>query len=129
MNSYISNPSNKVINSKCKCLFNKSDNYNSFKSKRIDSNIPNNSNNKKFLYIKKDNNEKIDNTTTNTNTNRYKNKYNKNININNSNIKDYHQKIKINMLSPKSIRNIILKILLRIIILIYLIMSLKQMIK
>ncbi len=50
INSYTPNQSNKVNNSKCIILFNKSDNYKSFKRKRIDSNIPNKSNNKKFLY-------------------------------------------------------------------------------
>ena len=104
MNSYISNQSNKVNNNKCISLFNKSDNS---KRKRIDSEISNNNNNK-YLYIKKDHNEKYDITNINANTNRYKNNYNKNININNSNmkIKDSYQNIKINMLSPKSIRNI-----------------------
>ena len=110
MNSYISNKSNKVKNNKCISLFNKNDNCNSFKRKRIDSEISNNSNNKKYLNYKKDNTEKVDNTNinVNANTNRYKNSYNKNININNSNlkIKDSHQNIKISMLSPKPIRNI-----------------------
>ena len=58
MNSYISNQINKKNNNKCISLFNKSDDYNSFNRKRIDSEISNNSNNKKCFYIKNENNEK-----------------------------------------------------------------------
>ena len=58
MNSYISNQTNKKNNNKCISLFNKSYDYNSFNRKRIDSEISNNSNNKKCFYIKNENNEK-----------------------------------------------------------------------
>ena len=103
MNSYISNQSNKK-NNKCINLFNKSDDCNSFKRKRIDSEISNNSNNKKYLYLNNENNEKKDNNSKNI-----FNK-NKNIKMNNSNIKikdikDVNQNTKTNMMSPKPIRN------------------------
>ena len=77
MNSYISNQSNKK-NNKCISLFNKSDDCNSFKRKRIDSEISNNSNNKKYLYLNNENNKKKDNNS--------KNIFNKKIKMNNSNI-------------------------------------------
>ena len=97
MNSYISNASNKINNNKCISLFQKTDNYNSYKRKRIDSDISNNSNNKNNFFINKDC-SKIDNKNKNIN-----------ININKSNkkkLKDSNQNIRINILSPKCKRNI-----------------------
>ena len=93
MNSYISNASNKINNNKCISLFQKTDNYNTYKRKRLDSDISNNSNNKNNLFINKDC-SKIDNK------NKYINKSNK------KKIKDSNQNIRINILSPKCNRNI-----------------------
>ena len=93
MNSYISNASNKINNNKCISLFQKTDNYNSFKRKRLDSDISNNSNNKNVFFINKEC-SKIDKK------NKYINKSNK------KKLKDSNQNIRINILSPKCKRNV-----------------------
>ena len=90
VNSYTSDVSNKNSNNKCISLFNKSDNNDSFKRKRLDPDISNNSWNRKKFYTNKENIEKVQrlnifNAINHVNKNNIKNKdlnNNKKINMN-----------------------------------------------
>ena len=109
MNSYLSNTSNKNINinNKCISLLNKNDNLDNFKRDRIDSDISSISRtaNKNQFYINKQNSERLDKKKK---FNNYSKKKKKNNKKNKSKIKkkDSNKNIRINKLSPKSIRNI-----------------------
>ena len=97
VNSYISNTSNKISNNKCISLLHKNEvNIDTFKRKRLDSNISHNSSHKSNFYTSKDSYGKNDIKKISNCTN----------NINKSNNKSKNPIKKINMTNSKFIKNI-----------------------